>query len=721
MLVFAIIMIFILIVIFILPRYNKGKPYQHTSSNTKYQHNDNAATLLALTFHPKTETVNLFGQSISNSFFYTCELTSYIPFAVNIHSKPDFSSTSPEKLGFSPNYNELDAAQQGFYIAWLAKEKPALKEMNEDMGYVYLYYYGLEYRALVEKQNQKDILFEVIALVTKFKKLRYGYDFIVYLTLAINTFSLEETKILTQFYLENKQKYSNNSAYNTVLKNLLPHSQFKKEFSPAQLFYDKEQEKLTARKNELLEYYFSKMLEKLPDTEMYTTKKQVYKYYMAMKSGTFIDTFYPACNEVSYDALLPTPKAKQLYTHALHNIKEEIKQSIKNFENSSAPLTEMEKFLFLPETLKKEISPPPLFNFKENTIISIENIAAILGIPLEETITLRQSKFIAETCEALGYEIEPSAVLTQKAYKKEEIVILYEQEFIKKTSSEHYQMACLFADLGYQIALEDNALSQTENSCIENFIKKEFSLSQAEYYRLQMRGKLIAQTQKITTDGTIKKLIKTANSSVKETVVRFLLVIACKDGIIKEKEYRLLQKIAGQLTITEEQLKAIISQFIDTAQESVILEEMLSKTQNNAQSPAAAKPAEEIKLQLNKEKLAKVQINTAEIHTVLQEIFGEEQKANLQAEPQEQNAPEEKEQNQQENALQDVITILLEKENWTRNELMNIIQHKGMMLNSILDEINEWAENEYGDFLIEENENIYTINNDVAELIKQTK
>ena len=43
------------------------------------------------------------------------------------------------------------------------------------------------------------------------------------------------------------------------------------------------------------------------------------------------------------------------------------------------------------------------------------------------------------------------------------------------------------------------------------------------------------------------------------------------------------------------------------------------------------------------------------------------------------------------------------------------------MLNSLLDQINEWAENEYGDFLIEEDENSYTINSDVAELIKQTQ
>lgn len=720
MIFFIIIMIFILIVIFILPQYKHKKTSQPPSFNTnsKQYQNNNAATLLALTFHPKTETVNLFGHAVSNAYFYTCELASYIPFAINTHSKPDFSADSPEKLNFPPNYNELNEIQQGCYIKWLAKGKTALKEAGGDMGYVYLYYYGLEYRALVEKQNQKDILFEVIDLVTKFKKLRYGYDFIVYLMLTINNFSAEESGRLIQFFIENKQKYFNNSAYSTILKNLLPHRQFKTKFSPAQVLSDKEQGKLSARQNELLDYYLKYALEKLSDTDIYASQKQIYNYYMAMKASSFIDTFSAAPNAISYDALIPTPKVKKLCTHAAQIIKEEIKQPIKNFANSAAPLTEIEKFLFLPEILKKDIMPPALFDLKDSTIASIENIAQKLGFTLEEKITLRQSMLIADACEALGYEIEPSAALDKKVYKKEEQVILYENRFIKKSPSELYQTASLFTDLGYQTAIEDNEVLQAESAVIENFIKKQFPISQAELYRLQMRGKLIAQTKIIHTADTIKKLVKTANSNTKETILQFVIAIAGNDGIIKEKEYKLLQKIAGQLTITENQLKTIVAQFIDTANQAVILEQISSKTSKKSQD-AAAKPEETIKLQLNAEKLVKVQINTAEIHTVLQEIFGEEQAETIKSETQENTVSEKDEQNQPENNLQGIIALLLGKESWTRNELMNIIQNKGLMLNSLLDQINEWAENTYGDFLIEEDEDMYIVNNDVAELIQQ--
>lgn len=42
-----------------------------------------------------------------------------------------------------------------------------------------------------------------------------------------------------------------------------------------------------------------------------------------------------------------------------------------------------------------------------------------------------------------------------------------------------------------------------------------------------------------------------------------------------------------------------------------------------------------------------------------------------------------------------------------------------MMLSSAIDEINEWSEEEYGDFLVEEDDNVYIVNEDVVNLIRK--
>ena len=121
----------------------------------------------------------------------------------------------------------------------------------------------------------------------------------------------------------------------------------------------------------------------------------------------------------------------------------------------------------------------------------------------------------------------------------------------------------------------------------------------------------------------------------------------------------------------------------------------------------------------NNKKLEKIKINTSEIHSVLQEIFAEEQAEILKAEPIETANSEDMDKTKIENGLQNIVNIIIEKENWTRNELLNVIQNKGMMLSSTIDEINEWSNEEFGDFLVEEDDDVYLVNKDVVSLIKK--
>ena len=100
-------------------------------------------------------------------------------------------------------------------------------------------------------------------------------------------------------------------------------------------------------------------------------------------------------------------------------------------------------------------------------------------------------------------------------------------------------------------------------------------------------------------------------------------------------------------------------------------------------------------------------------------FFAEEQAEILKSEPIEADNLEDDDKTDIENGLQNIVNIIIEKENWTRNELLNVIQNKGMMLSSAIDEINEWSNEEFGDFLVEEDDDVYLVNEDVVNLIKK--
>ncbi|MCD7879541.1 MAG: TerB N-terminal domain-containing protein [Candidatus Gastranaerophilales bacterium] len=369
-----------------------------------------------LKFYSKNDSVELFGYTITDSLFYTCTSESDMPFAIDIKSTPTFGYTPSEGLNYWPNYNQISKSQQGFYIKWLAEGKPFV----EELGYAYIYYYGLEYRALVEKQDLKDVLFEVIDLVNKFKCLRYGYELVAYLILSIKDFSLDEIGLVLKFLKENEQYYTYNPAYNSIIKNLTPAGQYKVKFSPYQFLNNNEYNNLSDRKNELLSYYFDKITENLEESD-----------------------------------------------------------------------------------------------------------------------------------------------------------------------------------------------------------------------------------------------------------------------------------------------------------DVVVVEKGTATKKKGSKIPANVESGENVELKLDTEKLEKIKINTSEIHNVLQEIFAEEQAEILKSEPIENDNSEDDNKTEIENGLQNIINIIIEKENWTRNELLNVIQNKGMMLSSAIDEINEWSNEEFGDFLVEEDDDIYLVNKDVVNLIKK--
>ena len=297
--------------------------------------------------------------------------------------------------------------------------------------------------------------------------------------------------------------------------------------------------------------------------------------------------------------------------------------------------------------------------------------------------------------------------------------MIYKSQFPIKLSPIDYHMAALFTDIGLKIALEDNELLPIEMSYIENYIKKEFTLSPSERLRLQMRTELIVHTKEINTNDTIKKLIKMLNDSSKETVSKFIISVAKVDGIIKDSELKILQKIFKQLGLSEDYLNSSLSELINNTEEVVIVEKGTGTKRKGSKIPTNIELNEKVELKLNAEKLEKIKINTSEIHSVLQEIFAEEQAEILKAEPIETTNSEDMDKTEIENGLQNIVNIIIEKENWTRNELLNVIQNKGTMLSSTIDEINEWSNEEFGDFLVEEDDDVYLVNKDVVNLIKK--
>lgn len=687
------------------PNYNPS--YSPKNSYTSYQSSNSKPKLI---FYSKGMTVNLFGYELTSPLIYVSDSKStYLAFLISTKDTLNFTGTDSRELGYWPNYSNLNSIQKGKFIKWLATGK---NDPNIDLGYVYIYYYGLEYRALVEKQDIKIILFEIIDLVSKYDRLRYGFDLIAYLILK-NDFNDEEKAKILQFIENNSQHYLYNECTNAIIKKLSPNNfEEKLKFSSYQFMTGNDSYALSDRKTELLNFYFNEMVKNIPVLEQYTTRQQRYSYYIAMGYGYHND------NQVSYECMIPSSKVKQIWNKGRKSLKT-LKYMIKKFDNSGNELTDIEKYIYLPENIRKDITAlNGIVQLEDGSIKTISELIKSFNLLVSENITQRQSEFIAEACEAFGYCIEPDARHIQKAYKKDSKVIIFEKKF--KTidvNLQTYTVPSILLDLGFKIALEDEELLEVETEYIMNFIFGKFPLNQVERQRLQYRAKLIKETTETGTTDLIKKLLEKSTSDNLDMICKFLVSVAAADGIIKSKEFSLLKKCFSQLGLAEEYLNNLLSE-LSISDDPIIVQKASEPKKKGSKIPRPdIEPKEEIKFVLNKEKVSNILIDTSQVQKTLNEIFTDE----IAQYPQEENVGEidAEIECKLEPTYFNILKILVEKQQWSNRELMTLVQNVGLMLNSTIDKINEWSDEEYGDFLIEEDDNVYLINQEILAIMNK--
>lgn len=109
-------------------------------------------------------------------------------------------SISPiDKIGYYPSYSTLTPEQRYIYLKWL--ENP-FKNTNIDIGYVFLFYYGLE-RHLFLKNSEKALML-ILKLLTIYKNssfFSYAFECVCFFCICTNNY--ENLKKLIGLHPEN--------------------------------------------------------------------------------------------------------------------------------------------------------------------------------------------------------------------------------------------------------------------------------------------------------------------------------------------------------------------------------------------------------------------------------------------------------------------------------------------------------------------------------------
>ncbi|MEQ2005372.1 MAG: tellurite resistance TerB C-terminal domain-containing protein [Limisphaerales bacterium] len=364
--------------------------------------------------------------------------------------------------------------------------------------------------------------------------------------------------------------------------------------------------------------------------------------------------------------------------------------------------------------------------------LTATELAELLGKPPQENFSLPESKALARAVESFGYCIEPDPRHgAGNFWGNREVGIFQPPTGMIQEPSESFLGASALLQLCLLVAAADGSVERGELDQFRQFIENQFQFTPDEHQRLIVLETLLARnaaSAKVTLGRTAKRVPQDKHI----VIAQFLVDVAAVDGVISPKEHKAMARIFEALGLSEDTLDTLIRNLPATGREVVI------------QSAEPAKPGEPIPVPGKRDFSAPLKLDMARVAAIsaeTHEVIGLLAKAMAEDET---TAPEPRLFGQSETGTMPVVEAarmpqvgdtapqrtgiapaetvgaattstfdsldlkyravvvrLVVRDTWSRAEFEALAWEHQLMPLSVFDAINEWADQQLGDFLLE--------------------
>lgn len=594
-------------------------------------------------------------------------------------------------LSYWSNYSYAAPAARASYLQWLegGRSDPAA-----DTGYVFLYFYGLERRALSDADTDPAAKAEVPTIVAEVRRLRsiyaanrsfsrYSADFLEYLEVTQSTQAgmpdmaelpaLERNRL--SFDLRRRLGLIANSGTPLPpnLAYIWYHNDPRSRYSSVAARCPHEVASLFGVE------YKRRFGDGLILPKNKTKLKLAYKPASASFSGPLVGVV-----DLPDVALLSTTysKIESVVMDSYRLLESYSRYVVRNVGQEKS----LDALILLPPGLWPEAIKRAVQGMKEAAQQAGKAHTLKYGefLSVFPQAALTKSKYIA-LCRALGglqVGIEPDVRFGGVMPSSDDPIAVFESEVTERTT-DGFGTATLMVQLASVVAAADGDFSEPEAQKLREHIECDWGLTPAEQQRLLARMATY-RLQAPSTTG-LKKTIETLDDRMKAAVLDLLLAMAYADGVLAPAEVRALEKI-------------YVLFGTGTASLYTKLHDLAARPEG-APRRAAPKGGS---IQLDQARVEQLKAESAEATRKLTVIFdtgGQE--------PSEPETTEEPAGTAEEALLgldakhAELLAVLLERPEWTRAEFEELCSDKGLMPDGAIETINEAAFTKFDQAVIE--------------------
>lgn len=667
------------------------------------------------------EKVSIHGYSISGgNFYFGGQLKAYsFKSKNNQYSETeaslidDFLKVTKESKTFEdnsltywPKYVSLSPKARGAYLDWLASDR---NDPNTPIGYVFIYFYGLERRVVVDGSLQKlsetdflDIYVELMRLKEIFD---FNHSFKSYSNRLIDYIFLVRPDVVSKSNYVFSQGHESLSFKLNLAKTVNEGKPIPSDLALSWVKFDYEYTLRTPARR--CEDEFSQLFNK-----EYEEKFAEGLIVKPNKTKLKLD-YYPASNTISDVTIrhedLPDPSILSGPKKKFISIAEDCTSLLDPYSRylgrKDTSKEDIAALLLLPEGISSSNSSGIQHKLKSwiearlvenNGLVAVADFWKFTNTPLPQKINKREAELIQKLAEKVGYGIAPDLRYHLAKPNPEGVIVLLNQihgdSFDPSNSFAEIGMALR---LGAMVAQIDSEVHLSEVQVLKNLIVNNPHLSDLE--KSSLNAYLTWRLNTPANMNGLKARIGSLDNEQKSLISHILIGVALADGRIDLSEIKQLEKLYVALGLEKERVSSDIHNI---------------SSAKVANQDVAQKTEEKPSFTLNEDVLALHESETSDVKEMLGAIFAEDIVEN----EEELKVTSQIGGDGLDPKTSQFFQALIKKEQWTREEITSLCQELELMVDGALEAINDWSYDQVDSPVLEDNGDIYVDQEIVVEL-----
>lgn len=627
--------------------------------------------------------------------------------------------------GYWPSYSGISPAARRGYLQWLSDGRSAL---NVDIGYVFIFFYGLERRAVVDSITNDVARSELPTIVTEVGRLRalYGENasFRNYASNLLNHIQLMDVE--PKMYLKTPPCFEpSNFEMPMALRLTLGQMALDKHPLNAEwaLAWAQSDPNISRRipvsrcVNQFNQLFVGQYSTRYPNGLVLNQNKTMLKisYRSASSRLSVPDMTLGDIPDVS--ATSATRNKLQAIIDECTVILDPYSRYLgRNPEGAS----DLEGILQLPVALwpaaaKDVIADLKLQVGEEHLIMTFGDLAGRFGSA--GALPRRTIVALAKAFQSMNIGLEPDVLSGSRTPKSLDTIVLFaagDDDANAPTTSD-YHAAVVTLDLASAVAAADGETSSNEMALLGRHIDSWKHLGVAHLKRL--KAHLQIQILQPPTLASLKKKLSPLNADAKRAMARFLAHLAQADGNVSPTEVRLLERVYKTLELDPQLL------YGDLHGAAIIPPKLVSTAPRFGAVPSSQQAGEmpsnsaaTQSFNLDMDRIAQLQRETAVVSALLAEVFSDEFPEPPAIVHRIQDQPNDHAANVHglDTEHSAFLRMIVSRREWSRRELEDVATDMELMLDGALEQINDMAYERF-DMPVSEGDDPIEINPDILE------